>query len=364
MKKIKKILTFALVLIIMFSIENQVRAEEQIVKAKIVVVYGTEEVTEENETKKVQKVSVKILEGNYEEEEYDAKYYIDSKTKHELKKGTEVYAKISQNDGEISDVTIQEIIRQNYIIYFTAILLFLMIIAFKKNSMKIILSIIFSVLITKFLIVDQITLGNNSIIISIMATILIILFNAIINNGINRKSLIVIISSTVGTLIAGILMKIFSDISIFENNITNILNIQTNSNINYNRLMISSVIVASIGLSFDISNNIVKKLIDKESIEIKKEIKENYIEILNKYNIMTYMYIGIFLTYIVAINKQANLLNNEVITLISLMVIAILLSLIILIPLTILLYKILNKDDKIYKTQSKNIINGQRTLKL
>lgn len=364
MKKTKRILIFALLLIIIFTLKNQVMAEEQIVKAKVVVVYGTEEIKEDNENKIIQKVSVKILEGSYEEEEYDAKYYINSNTKYQLKKGTEVYAKINQTDGEISDVTIQEIIRQNYIIYFAATLVFFMLIAFKKNSIKVILSILFSILIIKFLVVDQITQGNNSIVISLIATVLIILFNSIINNGINRKSLIVIISSTVGTLIAGILMKIFSDISIFENNITNILNIQTNSNINYNRLMISSVIIASIGLSFDISNNIVKKLKDKESIEIKKEIKENYIETLCKYNTLAFICVGVFLTYIATINKQTSLLNNEIVTLISLTIIAILLSSIILIPITILLYTVLNKDNKIYKTQSQNIINGQRTLKL
>ncbi len=364
MKEIKRILALVLILGIVFAIKVQVKAEDQVVRAKVVVVYGTEEVKENEETKNIQKVSVKILEGNYEEEEYDAKYYINSYSNYKLKKGTEVYAKINQSDEEISDVTIEGIVRQNYIIYFTIATLALIILVFKKNGIKIILSVLLSILIIKFLIIDQIALGNNAIIISIIATLLIVLFNSIVGNGINRKSLIVIFSSIIGVLVASIIMRIFTNISILENNIINTLNLTANESINYNSLIIASTIIASMGVSLDISNTIVNRLKNIELVEMKKEIKENYIEIFNKYNSIIFICTGIFLTYIVTINKQVSLLNNELIALISLIIISILLSSVILIPITILLYKFLNKDEKIYNTQSKNIINGQRTLKL
>lgn len=367
MKKIiKNVILVLITLIILFSFKIQLRAaEEQTVKAEIIVIYGTEEIKEKEELKKIQKVSVKILEGNYESEEYDAEFYINSNNPYELKKGNNVYVKINQEEGEITNVTVEKIIRQNYINYFVIMLLIISIFVFGKKGLKILISLIIEVLIMWFLIINYIYSGTNSFVIGIISSVIIILINTVIINGINRKSLIIMLSSCIGIAISGFVAIALGKIAMLSNNLQNSISIEINSNINYQELILTSSVIVSIGLCLDITNYIVEKLRNiTEKINFRNIIKELSNQIVNKYNILIFICLGILLTYITTINNLQDILNNEIIVTIIVIIISVLISLISLVPITILIYMWLNKNTRIYKTQSDNVIDGQRTLKL
>lgn len=362
---VKKVMFILIILLMIFSFQLKLKADDQISKAKVIVIYGTENIIENEETKKIQKISVKILEGNYEGEEYDAIYYINSNNPYELKKGSNIYIKINENEGQVIDVSVEGIVRQNVIILFFAISMILYILVFRTKGLKIILSILLSFIIIYFLIIHQIALGSNSLLISFIATILIVCINTILINGVNRKSLIIMISTTIGVILSGGLAFVFSKVAMLSNNLQNSINIELNSLVTYKDLIISSTIIASIGVCLDMTKSIIEQLkIITERFKLKDVLKDIYYQLINKYHSIILICLGIFLTYIITINNLNNLLNNEIIATIATMIISILISITVLVPITILIYIWLNRDIKIYKTKSDNIIDGQRTLKL
>ena len=363
LRKIKNVVVVLITLMMIFSFKIEIRAEEQTVRAEVIVVYGTEEIKEE--AKKLQTLSVKILEGNYEAEEYDAEFYINTNNPYELKKGNHVYVNINEEDGEIIKVTVQSLIRESYLICFAILFFILGLIVFGIKCIKIFISLTISMLIIWFLIIKNIYLGTNSLIIGLIASVILILINTLIINGINRKSLIIVLGSILGVAITGITVKFLGNTAMLTNNLQESINIQTNSNINYQNLILASSIIISIGLCLDTTNYIVERLKNSdEKIKFKSTIKELSNQIISKYNIIIFICLGIILTYITTINNLDEILNNEIIVTIITIIISVLISLIALIPITILLYIWLNRDDKKYKTKLDNVIDGQRTLKL
>ena len=71
----------------------------------------------------MQNVTIRILEGEYENEEYEMSYIIsenveDSITSNiELKKDDNVLVNIEEKDGEVTNITYKEKIDRNYILY-------------------------------------------------------------------------------------------------------------------------------------------------------------------------------------------------------------------------------------------------------
>ena len=112
----KKYISIILLIILMLTIaspiyaENESESETINVKAKVVQNNGTEEIVNENEpTKKVQKVLVRILEGEYENEEYEMEYLIskdieDVTANMELKENTNILVSLEEKDGEVTNI--------------------------------------------------------------------------------------------------------------------------------------------------------------------------------------------------------------------------------------------------------------------
>ena len=211
-----KVAIISIILIIIFN-TIPVYAEDDYtnVKAKVIENKGVQEVTGENGiTKKEQNTEVRILEGEFEHEEYEMNYVISEdvesiSSKLELKKDDIILVSIEEKDGEITEVKYKETINQNYYLYaILAALIVIAVVIARKNAIKPLIAFIVSILLVLGVFILAINQNWNLILISSLVSLVVTIFIAIKVNGINKKTGVMISCSIVGTAIAGIISYI------------------------------------------------------------------------------------------------------------------------------------------------------------
>lgn len=139
----------------------------------------------------VQDVKLKILQGKEKSEKFEATYImtydIDNKiVGYELRKGSTVFVNIENNNGEIK-VSIQDVVRQNYLIgliifFFASILLI-----GRKKGLKSIIGLLITILAIFFVLLMAIFKGYNAVLVSIGTCFAIIILTFAIIGGWNKK---------------------------------------------------------------------------------------------------------------------------------------------------------------------------------
>lgn len=217
--KTKLILTIVTTLMIISFIvpiyaENESNIEN--VNAKVVEIIKTEEIEESNKpTKRIENVRVRILEGEYENEEYDMSYLITEDIENitsniELKEEEKILVELEEKDGEIINISYIETINSSYILYIIEIILIaiLLIISRKRATMIYLLTII----LIGSIIVFSLQYGWNLILVSIILSALMTTILFISINGFNKQIVIITIRALLGISIAGILIYLLFDI--------------------------------------------------------------------------------------------------------------------------------------------------------
>jgi len=222
-----KVATIALMILIIVSSILPVYAEESFdsVKAKVIENKGVQEVEQEDGIiRKEQSTEIRILEGEYEHEEYEMIYVIseditDLTSNTELKEEDIILVSIEEAEGEITSVIYKETVNQNYGLYaILAGLIILAIIIARKNAIKPLIAFIVSILLVLGVFVLSINQKWNLILIASVVSLVVTVFIAVKVNGINKKTWLMIACSIVGTAIAGIISYILFDII----NLTNV----------------------------------------------------------------------------------------------------------------------------------------------
>lgn len=247
----KKYLSIAIIIIMILTIiKPPVYAENEVinVKAKVIENKGIEEIEKENEpTKKVQNLKVRILEGEFENEEYEMQYIITEDTQDitsniELKEEEKILIALEEKEGEVTKIDYIETIDSSYILYVLAgiLLIILLIISRKRATLIYLLAII----LTSSIIIFSLQIGWNLIIVSSILSFVIttILFVSI--NKFNKETIIMIIRAVLGIAISGILVYILFDIMNLES-----INVKvTDKFVNIKELISSATILFSCGI--------------------------------------------------------------------------------------------------------------------
>ncbi|WP_432662881.1 YibE/F family protein [Wukongibacter baidiensis] len=212
-------------------------------------------------------VKVKILEGEYKGKGINIEYIpVEySSNSYELRKGSRVLIKLStgQNGrikGNIINVSREDHLKLLGIIFLVVIIIF--------GGIKGILSVtslgISGLVIVKIMI-PLIVDGHNPMMVAIISTIIIILISFILISGFTRKSLVAIIGTVGGTIIAGILAKVFTDlcsITGLASEEVNFLITYMNTVIDYRGLYLSGVLIGAIGVVMDVSMSITSVIFE------------------------------------------------------------------------------------------------------
>lgn len=245
----KKLISIVLVITFTIIMSMPIYAEESFnVEAKIVENNGTQEVEKENEpTKKVQNVKIRILEGEYENEEYEMEYIItediESLTSNaELKEDQSLIVSLEENEGEVVKVSYKDTISSNYVLYIMGIILIIILLVISRKRAIIIYLI--TIILVGIMIILSLQNAWNLIMVSSIISFIITAILFISINKISKETILMIIRAILGIAISGILIYILFDIMHLQS-----INIKiTEKLIDIKSLICSATILFSCGI--------------------------------------------------------------------------------------------------------------------
>lgn len=373
----KKIIAIVLLILIISAQFMTLYAKDEFanIKAKVVKLDKIEDVAQDEEastTKRIQKVTIKILEGEYENEEYELDYTIseninNKNSKAQLKDNQVIFVTIESNDGEISNVKVIESSRQNYFIYMIVFSCLLILLIGKKKAIKPLILFSFLVLYI-FLYVISVKNNSNIIFMTFVFSTLINITITISMNGFSSKTISSMFSCLVGSFLSGIIIFTLYNVTGLNGNIMNVE--IGNVAIGLKELIASGVILTSTGICSISASVLTKELEGLKVLNPEIKVKELYkkgnekgIEHITKifsFIILIYLCNSMLLVSYI----QNYTINNENIFITILYLFSIFISSLLIIPIVSFTYVELNKYKIYYKTKSSNIIDGQRSLKL
>lgn len=373
----KKIIAIVLLILIISAQFMTLYAKDEFanIKAKVVKLDKIEDVTQDEEastTKRIQKVTINILEGEYENEEYELDYTIseninNKNSKAQLKDNQVIFVTIESNDGEISNVKVIESSKQNYFIYMIVFSCLLILLIGKKKAIKPIVLFSFLILYV-FLYVISVKNNSNIIFITFVFSTLINITITISMNGFSSKTISSMFSCLVGSFLSGIIIFTLYNVTGLNGNIMNVE--IGNVAIGLKELIASGAILTSTGICSISASVLTKELEGLKVLNPEIKVKELYkkgnekgIEHITKifsFIILIYLCNSMLLVSYI----QNYTINNENIFITILYLFSIFISSLLIIPIVSFTYVELNKYKIYYKTKSSNIIDGQRSLKL
>lgn len=251
MKKYLLTTIFLVFILVLLVLPVYAQGHNTNLKAKVIKTNNIEEIKEKDAPiRKVQNVTVRILEGEYENEEYEMQYVVsenleDITSNVELKEDNNILVQIEEKNGEIIKINYIKTIDSNYILYILGaiLLILLIIIGINTGMMQIIIYLVTLTLVSCTLIFSM-KMGWNLILVSSILSFVITVSYIIRANGINIKTLVMIISSIISISFAGVLINIIFNVTGLAN-----INVKITENfVNIKDFVCSSIIVVSCGL--------------------------------------------------------------------------------------------------------------------
>lgn len=334
---------------------------------------------------KVQEVTVEITEGDYIGEEFTTDYVLsyDIEGKilaYELDVGDKVSVQITEDADGTTTATVLDVVRANYIIVMFILFLASVVLIGGRKGVKAILGLLYTILLIYFVMIRGIFNGDDAIINSIITTILVIVGTfIIIGSGINKKILTAAIGTVGGVLSAGIMAVIFNNLAKLTGAGEDALQLSINMttiNFDFRELLFAGILVSALGACMDVGMSIASSL---DEIKIKnpditwKELLKSGMNIGRDVigtmtNTLILAYVGGSLTLILlfmASNMNIyEIFNKETIAEQIISAIAGSMGVVYTVPITSVVYSILNRDRVVYKKTSENKVNGKRSLKI
>lgn len=353
-------------------------------KARVMETYGVKEIVTGSVTDKVQEVKIEIIEGDYIGEEFVTNYVLtyDIAGKiqaYELDVGDKVLVQLTEDqDGNIV-ATVQDVAREKYIIAMFIIFLLSVVLVGGKQGVKAVLGLFATIVIIYLVLIKGVFTGKDAVIYSIASIILTIVATFLIIGGWNKKILTAALGTIGGVLSAGIMALIFSKLAKMtgasEDAIQLTINI-ANINFEFRELLFSGIIISALGACMDVGMSIASSLDEikmknpeitwQELFKSGMNIGRDVIGTMT--NTLILAYVGGSLTLILLFMASnlsiLEILNKETIAEQVISALAGSMGVVYTVPITSLVYSVLNKDQVIYKKVSDNKLNGKRSLKI
>ena len=428
-KRIGKILLGILILIVMFSfyivkadeeeattttesenktevVESENKAEENVSKQTVT---STEEKKDETNLKEesfkakvieagesyerdngsggketVQDVKVKILEGKNKDEKFSTTYVLtydlDNKIiGYKLREGNTVFVNFSEENGKVK-VSIQDIVRQNYLIGLVIFFFASIILIGRKKGLKSIIGLVITVLAIFFILVATIFKGYNAILVSIGTSFLIIVLTFAIIGGWNKKTFSAALGTLGGVVLAGVIASItgyLAQLSGAGKEEAIMLSVASKDVVfNFRELLFAEIIVSALGACMDVGMSISSSLSELKMKNPSMTGKELFKSGMNiggdmigtMTNTLILSFIGsslvLVLLYMSSSVKFTYVINIEAIATEAVCAIAGSIGIVYTVPITAIIYSFMNRDKEIYKVKSENIVEGKRSLKI
>ncbi len=332
----------------------------------------------------MQEVTLEILDGEYENKKfttmYNLSYDIDGKILgYELEVGDKVTVQISDNElGEIT-VTVQDIVRNTHIMLMFGLFLLSIVLIGGKQGIKAIIGLLITILAVYFVLIKGIFAGYDAIGMTILTAALVIILTFIVIGGFNKKILTAALGTLGGVISSGIFASIFSHLTKLSGACEDAIQLSMNMttiHFNFRDLIFAGIVIAALGACMDVGMSIASSLDEikmktkniswqelfKSGMNIGKDV------IGTMTNTLILAYVGGALTLILlflACNMQfTEILNKETIAEEVISALAGSMGVVFTVPITAIIYALLNRKKTYYKIESENKINGKRSLKL
>ncbi|WDV47211.1 YibE/F family protein [Clostridiaceae bacterium M8S5] len=318
-----------------------------------------------NETSDSQTLDVKILDKPYINKSLTIKHLIIdfSASNKRYNQGDMLLIDVSKNNGVLSGVIVDSY-RLDSLKKLCIIFIILLIIFGRFKGLRSLVALIFSGFIIIRLLIPYIIRGYNSVVCAIFCSSIIIVVSFLLISGFTKKTLVSILGTIGGTLSAGLLSMIFTNMSHISGLVEDEARFLTTNmglDLDFKGLFLSAVIIGTIGVIMDVSMSIASVV-----FEIKKKSPSiPFIELLQSglnvgkdvmstmINTLVLAYVGSFLPllliFILSDTTFLNALNTELITSEAIRALCGSIGLILTIPLTALI-----SSYMAFKTKSQN----------
>lgn len=366
--------------------EKQEDFKESVVNTigKIVETNGIKEVVTGSVVDQVQEVVVEIIKGDYIGEEFTTEYVLsyDLEGKmlvYELDIGDKVEVQITEDQNGNTTATVMEVYRANNIIWIVVLFFLSIIIIGGKNGIRTVLGLIFTIAFIYLFMVRRVFYGANAISNSIFTAIVVIIGTFIIISGLNRKTVSAAIGTFGGVISAGIIGLIFNHLSKLTGAYEDAISLSTNLSIvqfSFRDLLFASLLISSLGACMNIGISIATALDEVKKTEpdvtwqelFKKgmEVGKNNIGTMTNTLVLAYLgaSLSLLMLYMVSDTNLLGIINKEKIA--EQIVLAIIgsMGVVYTVPITSIIYALINRHKIIYKRVAENKVDGKRSLKL
>lgn len=357
----------------------------EVVKAKVIEVKKAHDVKNGDLVERVQEVKVQILSGDKKNEKLDATYVlsldIDNKIlAYELSKGNIVNVQITEgSDKETPTVIVQDVVRQNYLIYLVIFFFVSILIVGRKKGIKAIIGLLITVFAVYFVLILSIYKGYNAILLSIATSFVIILLTFAILDGWNKKTISAALGTLGGVVFAGVIAFIVGHIAKLSgaSETSIMLSVAAgDKSFNFRELLFAGIVISALGACMDVGMSIASSLselkVKKNDITAKELFKSgmkiggDMIGTMTNTLILSFIgtSLNLVLLYMASDISFVEMINIEVITQEAVSALAGSIGIVYTVPITAAIFAFINRDKDTYKTKSENIVEGKRSLKL
>ena len=250
------------------EVNNEQEDNEIITKAKVIKTGEIKDIQSGDMLDKVQYLKVRILDGEYKDDEYESMYILsyDIENKilaYELDEGDTVLVQINKKDDGTVEVQVQDLIRQNYLIWMIILFFASIVVIGGKQGVKAILGLIVTILIIFLIMIGSIYKGYNPIIMAIISSLIVIVATFMIIGGINKKVITAAIGTLGGVMISGIIALIFGNLAKLSGAQEDAILLSTNATnlvYNFRQVLVAGIIVSSLGATMDVGMSIASSL--------------------------------------------------------------------------------------------------------
>ena len=373
----------------MMSIQLYATTEENLdkqteTKAIVTKVGEVKEVETGSIKDTVQEVTIEILDGEYEAKEFTTNYIlsydIDGKILgYELEVGDKVSVQLIEDEkGEVT-ATVQNVIRDKYIFAMFGLFLLTIVLIGGKQGIKAIAGLLITILAVYFILIKGIYLGHNVIGMTIATSAIIITFTFIIIGGFSKKILTAALGTLGGVVSSGIVAVIFGHLAKLSGACEDAVQLSMNMTsvqFDFRGLIFAGIVISALGACMDVGMSIASSLDEiknktkdiswKELFKSGMNIGKDVIGTMT--NTLILAYVGGALTLILlflACNMgMTEILNKETISEEIISALAGSMGVVFTVPITAILYAVLNRRKTTYKMETDTKLDGQRSLKL
>lgn len=220
----------------------------------------------------VQRLEVKIIEGQFKGEIVEAEYplsldFIGGQNNSLLRAGDEVLMTLELDDNDnITSAVIYNPVREKSIIFLIILFAVIILSVGRLKGFKALVSLIFTVLAIVVILLPLLIKGRNPMLVTIGTSVVITGVTILLVGGFNKKSLAAILGTTGGVVAAGLIAQIIgytaklTGLGTEESQL--LLYIPQNVSFNYRGLLFSGIILGALGACMDVGMSLASAMFE------------------------------------------------------------------------------------------------------